>query len=219
MNHWCPSRLRVLSLRTIHNLLTRGGTIRKQSWVNCSMHKRMVLQVYSYITHSILCPSRFRVLRTIHNPLYFMRKINPDPMARDAKTYKRVNNICVKKSSISGKNLCKILCCLVEKVSNVAISRFLWHFLANIITFFLHFFCFFWAIYNVLSWIWFVVIYSLFWVKYFCLKLCLCKKKVSFCMSAYGRYWQLQHLWKDHTQTNMATLWPTWPRWPSQWKL
>ena len=53
---------------------------------------------------------------------------NEDDDSRYAKTYKRANNVCVKKKSYLGKdfnNLCKILRCFVEKVSSVAISRFL----------------------------------------------------------------------------------------------
>ena len=42
---------------------------------------------------------------------------------RDAKTYQCANNVDVTKSYL-GKNLCQISRCFVEKVSNVAILRF-----------------------------------------------------------------------------------------------
>ena len=80
-----------------------------------------------------------------------------------------------------------------------------WHFLAHFgalcffFAFFLHilefndtfwhFFCTIWvflAIYTVLSWIRFVVIYALFWVKLFWLKPCLCKKVVFFHLCNWG---------------------------------
>ena len=57
---------------------------------------------------------------------------------RDAKTYERANNVRVKKI-LSRVNLCKILRYFVEKVSNVAILRFLVAFLSTFWNFMLLF--------------------------------------------------------------------------------
>ena len=76
-------------------------------------------------------------------------------------------------TDLKGQNLCKILRSFVEKVTIVAILRLLVAFFCHILELyvtFLAFFCTFWffsAVYAVLSEIRFVVIYALFWVKYF----------------------------------------------------
>ena len=96
--------------------------------------------------------------------------------------YECANNVRVKKSYLR-YNLCKILSCFVNKVSNVAILRFLMAFLGTFWNCMLLVGIFwtiwvFWAFYTVLLQIRFVVIYALFRVKYFWLKPCLCKKIV-----------------------------------------
>ena len=97
--------------------------------------------------------------------------------------------------SLSRQNsvkFCKILHCFVEKVSNVAISRFLVAFLLThfgTLCYFLAFFGTIWvflAFYAVLSRIRFVVIYALFRVKLFWLKPCSCKKVVFLHLCQHG---------------------------------
>ena len=110
-----------------------------------------------------------------------------------------------KKSSCSLKQrckdvqMCKQCSCKINPISSKIFAKFYpvwsrkwemsqfcafwWYFLAHFGTLcnFLAFFCtiwVFWAFYPVLSQIWFVVIYALFWVKLFWLKPCLCKKVV-----------------------------------------
>ena len=101
---------------------------------------------------------------------------------RDVKMYQRANNVGVK-ISYFGSNLCKILRCFVEKVSNVRILRFLvaffwtfWNFMLLVGIFWTIWVL--WAFYADLLQIRFVVIYPLLRVKYFRLKPCLCKKKL-----------------------------------------
>ena len=89
-----------------------------------------------------------------------------------------------------------MLHCFVEKVSNVAISRFLVAFFGPFLNFMLllGIFCniwVFWALFAVLLQIRFVIIYALFWVKYIWLKPCLCKDKLSFSLFM-GRFGHFQ---------------------------
>ena len=108
------------------------------------------------------------------------------PRCKNIQTWKQCS---CKKNPISGENLFKILRCFVEKVSNVAITRFLVAFFCkfwNCILLFGFFFLtisVFWAFYAVLLWIKFFVIYALNWVKLFWLIPC-SFKKVVFCISA-----------------------------------
>ena len=88
-----------------------------------------------------------------------------------------------KKNPISGKIFAKFYAVLSRKWVMLRFRAFWWHFLTHFGTlcYFLAFFgtiWVFWAFYAVLLRIRFIVIYALFWVKYFWLKPCLCKKIV-----------------------------------------
>ena len=107
--------------------------------------------------------------------------------SRDAKTYERANNVCVKKILYRVNSLKNFtLFCQESEYCRACeiFGRICWH----IFFLFMLLFCIFctiwvfWAFYAVLSPIRYVVIYSLFWVNIFWLKPCSCKK-LSFCIS------------------------------------
>ena len=110
--------------------------------------------------------------------------LNKGRYDRDAKTYKRANKVCVI-FFILGKVFANFCAVLSRNWVMLRFRPFWWHFLATFGTlcYFWHFpptICVFWAFYAVLSRVWFVVIHTLFQVKYFWLKQYLCKKKVVF---------------------------------------
>ena len=104
----------------------------------------------------------------------------------------------MQKNPISGKIFAKFYAILVEKVSNVAILRFLGHFLVYFESkcYFLAFICTIWVVWAVYTFFLqtrFVIINALFREKLFWLKPCLCKKNCLFASLSHGAgkvsYW------------------------------
>ena len=117
---------------------------------------------------------------------------------RDVKNVPMWQQCWCKKNSILGKIFAKFYTVLSRKLIMSQFCAFWWHFLANFLTlcYVLSFFCtiwVFWAFYAVLSQVILVVIYALFWVKYFWLKPCLCNFFCLFACLVTGDTWHMTH--------------------------